>query len=107
MLLAYSIIEVQQLGTFIIILKIKNLIHTLKYLLSFPILPKNSDEQQQDEPLFVYSYQTQQYLRRRVWRTLKALAQSRGADYINMATAVLLEYSDTDTPPAIRSSFDK
>lgn len=66
-----------------------------------------SDEQQQDEPSFVYSYQTQQYLRRRVWRTLKALAQSRGADYINMATAVLLEYSDTHTPPAIRSSFDK
>ena len=66
-----------------------------------------SDEQQQDEPLFVYSYQTQQYLRRRVWRTLKALAQSKGADYIKMATAVLLEYSDTDTPPAIRSSFDK
>ncbi|BAZ08706.1 WGR domain-containing protein [Calothrix sp. NIES-4071] len=66
-----------------------------------------NDELQQDEPSFVYSYQTQQYLRRRVWRTLKVLGEIGGADYIKMATAVLLEYSDTDTPPVRRSSFNK
>ncbi|BAZ08704.1 WGR domain-containing protein [Calothrix sp. NIES-4071] len=66
-----------------------------------------NDEQQQDEPILVYSYQTQQYLRRRVWRTLKTLGETGGADYIKMATAVLLEYSDSDEPPVIRSSFDK
>ncbi|MBW4507288.1 MAG: hypothetical protein KME64_12345 [Scytonematopsis contorta HA4267-MV1] len=65
------------------------------------------DEQQQDEPIFVYSYQTQHYLRRRVWRTLKALAETGDANYIKMATAVLLEYSDTDAPPVRRSIFDK
>lgn len=74
-----------------------------------PIVTKQRvyNDEQQDQPILVYSNQTQQYLRRRVWRTLKALAETRGADYIKMATAVLLEYSDTDAPPVRRSKFDK
>lgn len=65
------------------------------------------NDEQQDQPILVYSNQTQQYLRRRVWRTLKTLAETRGADYIKMATAVLLEYSDTDVPPVRRSHRNK
>ncbi|MBW4598781.1 MAG: HEAT repeat domain-containing protein [Calothrix sp. FI2-JRJ7] len=66
-----------------------------------------SDEQEQDEPSFVYSYQTQQYLRRRVWRTLRKLGEAGDSDYIKMAVAILLEYFDGNTPPIRRSTFDK
>ncbi|RUT04978.1 hypothetical protein DSM106972_037990 [Dulcicalothrix desertica PCC 7102] len=66
-----------------------------------------SHEQEQDEPSFVYSYQTQQYLRRRVWRTLRKLGEVGDSDYIKMAVAILLEYFDGNTPPIRRSTFDK
>jgi predicted DNA-binding WGR domain protein len=45
----------------------------------------------------VYRKPTREYLQRRAWRTLKTLAQDGQANtYIQMATAVLLEYSDAD-----------
>lgn len=66
-----------------------------------------SDDQEQDEPSFVYSYQTQQYLRRRVWHTLRKLGEVGDSDYIKMVAAILLEYFDGNTPPIRRSTFDK
>jgi predicted DNA-binding WGR domain protein len=46
----------------------------------------------------VYRKPTREYLQRRAWRTLRTLAQDGQASmYIQMATAVLLEYSDADT----------
>ncbi|MEM8778167.1 MAG: WGR domain-containing protein, partial [Cyanobacteria bacterium P01_G01_bin.49] len=43
-----------------------------------------------------YSVQTREYLRRRVWRTLKTLGEEEEFDYINLATEILLQYSDND-----------
>ena len=43
-----------------------------------------------------YSIQTRDYLRRRVWRTLKTLGEEGEASYVNLATETLLQYSDRD-----------
>jgi predicted DNA-binding WGR domain protein len=43
-----------------------------------------------------YSNQTQAYLQRRIWRTLKTLGEDGASEYVNMAASVLLQYSDTD-----------
>ena len=43
-----------------------------------------------------YSEQTREYLRRRVWRTLKTLGEETEPDYVKLATEVLLQYSDAD-----------
>jgi predicted DNA-binding WGR domain protein len=45
---------------------------------------------------YVYSRKTREYLRRRVWRTLKHLAEEEGSEYIKLATEILLHYSDDD-----------
>lgn len=43
-----------------------------------------------------YSKQTREYLKRRVWRTLKTLGEEGEANYVNLATEILLQYSDRD-----------
>ena len=43
-----------------------------------------------------YSVQTREYLRRRVWRTLKTLGEESDPNYVNLATGILLQYSDAD-----------
>ena len=43
-----------------------------------------------------YGRATREYLRRRVWRTLRRLGQENRADYTVLATAVLLCFSDDD-----------
>jgi predicted DNA-binding WGR domain protein len=42
---------------------------------------------------------TREYVRRRVWRTLKQLGEEADADYVNMAVSILLQYSDADVQP--------
>ncbi|MFL9452581.1 MULTISPECIES: HEAT repeat domain-containing protein [Nostocales] len=66
-----------------------------------------TEELQHPEPILAYSNQTQEYLRRRVWRTLKKLGEQGDRDYTKMATAILIQYSDADEPPLRRSKFDK
>jgi hypothetical protein len=65
------------------------------------------DELKKPQPIVAYSYQTQQYLRRRVWRTLKRLGENTDANYIKMAVAILLEYSDNDDGVVTLSRFSK
>lgn len=53
---------------------------------------------------YAYGGNTRQYLRKRVWRTLRRLAELDEAnDYVKMAVGVLLPFSDTDAQ-AIRQS---
>jgi predicted DNA-binding WGR domain protein len=52
-----------------------------------------------------YSEQTREYLRRRVWRTLKQLGEEGDSDYVNMAVSILLQYSDADAQGVRQSSF--
>ena len=65
------------------------------------------DELKKPYPIVAYSYQTQQYLRRRVWRSLKRLGETGDANYITMAVAILLEYSDRDNGVVVRSQFSQ
>ena len=46
-----------------------------------------------------YSTKTRTYLRRRVWRTLKQLGETNRSVYTQLATNVLLQYSDRDAVP--------
>lgn len=52
-----------------------------------------------------YSKQTREYLRRRVWRTLKQLGEENDSNYINMAVGILLQYSDDDAVEVKNTSF--
>ncbi|MDY6783334.1 MAG: WGR domain-containing protein [Cyanobacteriota bacterium] len=52
-----------------------------------------------------YSYQTRRYLRRRVWRTLRKLGEEGDSNYINLAVAVLLNYSDEDAQKTKKTTF--
>jgi predicted DNA-binding WGR domain protein len=54
-----------------------------------------------------YSNQTRNYLRRRIWRTLKGLAKERDPQFINLASQILLQYSDADAQPARQSTFTR
>ncbi len=54
-----------------------------------------------------YSQQTREYLRRRVWRTLKQLGEEGDANYINLAVGVLLQYVDADAVPVRQTSYFK
>ncbi|MET0406193.1 MAG: HEAT repeat domain-containing protein, partial [Cystobacter sp.] len=40
--------------------------------------------------------ETRQYLRRRVWRTLRELGEAQSPEYVRMAVGVLLPFQDTD-----------
>ncbi|WP_424101185.1 WGR domain-containing protein [Moorena producens] len=52
-----------------------------------------------------YSNVTRDYLRRRVWRTLRKLGEECDWNYINLALEVLLQYSDSDGVPARTSTL--
>ena len=54
-----------------------------------------------------YSEQTREYLRRRVWRTLKTLGEENEASYVNLATETLLQYSDADAENIKFSTYRK
>jgi len=49
---------------------------------------------------------TKAYLRRRVWRTLDRLGQAEDADYVKMATGVLLSFSDDDARRRSDTRYD-
>ncbi|MBD1925533.1 hypothetical protein H6F74_04425 [Trichocoleus sp. FACHB-90] len=54
-----------------------------------------------------YSEQTREYLRRRVWRTLKTLGEEGDSNYVNLAVSILLQYSDDDAQEIKQSSFTR
>ncbi len=60
---------------------------------------KNGIQQELKSPesRLAYSSNTREYLLRRVWRTLKYLGEKGDAEYVKMAIAVLLQYSDQDS----------
>ncbi|XXF77153.1 hypothetical protein P2318_29480 [Myxococcaceae bacterium GXIMD 01537] len=51
-----------------------------------------------------YSRPTREYLRRRVWRTLRRMGQREESEFVRMAVGVLLAFSDADT--VARTSYD-
>ncbi|WP_310481347.1 WGR domain-containing protein [Chamaesiphon sp. VAR_48_metabat_403] len=46
-----------------------------------------------------YSGKTRNYLRRRVWRSLGVLGEENRTEYAQLATGILLQYSDNDAVP--------
>lgn len=54
-----------------------------------------SDIKKPDSPV-AYGEKTRNYLRKRVWRTLRRLGELNQSDYIKMAVGVLLPFSDAD-----------
>ena len=65
---------------------------------------KAGGELKKDEAKYAYGENTRRYLRKRVWRTLRRLAELGDAnDYVKMAVGVLLPFSDADAQ-AVRNS---
>ncbi len=62
-------------------------------------------EQQNPHTCLAYSYSTRDYLRRRVWRTLRKLGEQGDLNYIDLAVGVLLAYTDADAQPVRKSAF--
>lgn len=62
-------------------------------------------EMQRPDARLAYSKQTREYLRRRVWRTLKQLGEQGDPEYVKMAVDFLLQYSDQDAKPVKESIF--
>ncbi|NJL63558.1 MAG: hypothetical protein HC903_19145 [Methylacidiphilales bacterium] len=52
-----------------------------------------------------YSEKTKSYLQRRIWRSLKTLADLEREEYVQLATSVLLEYNDTDAEAPRNGKF--
>ncbi|MGD2183061.1 HEAT repeat domain-containing protein [Lusitaniella coriacea] len=52
-----------------------------------------------------YGGRTREYLRRRVWRTLRTLAEDGDALYLDFAVAILLQYSDADAEEPRTSTY--
>jgi predicted DNA-binding WGR domain protein len=66
---------------------------------------KAGEELQKDDAKYAYGENTRRYLRKRVWRTLRRLAELGEAnDYVKMAVGVLLPFSDSDAQ-AVRNSI--
>ncbi len=49
---------------------------------------------------------TRNYLRRRVWRTLRQLGRDESPDFVRMATGVLLPYKDTDRQRPVERHYE-
>lgn len=64
-------------------------------------------ELQNPESKKAYSNQTREYLRRRMWRTLKQLGEEGDPDYIKLAVEILLQYSDRDAEEVRESTFTR
>ncbi len=56
-------------------------------------------EMNRPDSRLAYSSKTRNYLRRRVWRSLRALGEENRAEYARLATEILLQYSDNDAVP--------
>ncbi len=54
-----------------------------------------------------YSHQTRQYLRRRVWRTLRHLGELESAHYVEMASQILLSINDSDAQAPVSNSVGR
>jgi predicted DNA-binding WGR domain protein len=52
-----------------------------------------------DDSRLAYGNATRHYLRRRIWRSLKTLGESGRSTYAQLATAILLQYSDENAHP--------
>ncbi len=52
-----------------------------------------------------YSNKTQNYLRRRVWRSLRTLGESNRAEYTQLAVGILLQYRDLDIQPTREATY--
>jgi predicted DNA-binding WGR domain protein len=52
-----------------------------------------------DDSRLAYGAATRDYLRRRIWRSLKTLGGSGRSTYVQIATAILLQYSDANAMP--------
>jgi hypothetical protein len=52
-----------------------------------------------------YTRDTREYLRRRVWRTLRRLGELESPDFVKMAVGVLLAFSDADACPVHTSGY--
>lgn len=56
-------------------------------------------------PKSVYSAPTREYLRRRVWRTLRRLGEAADSDFVPLAVGTLLAFTDADAEP-VRPGYD-
>ncbi|MBD2578220.1 WGR domain-containing protein [Oscillatoria sp. FACHB-1406] len=54
-----------------------------------------------------YSYATRRYFRKRVWRTLRKLGQEGDAMYVQFASKILLQYSDSDAQNPKQTTFSR
>jgi predicted DNA-binding WGR domain protein len=52
-----------------------------------------------------YSNKTRDYLRRRVWRSLKTLGELDRSEYVQLAVGILLQYDDTDATPTREATY--
>ncbi|MBD1931929.1 MULTISPECIES: HEAT repeat domain-containing protein [Cyanophyceae] len=68
---------------------------------------RHTEELKSPQSNKAYSQQTREYLRRRVWRTLKTLGEESDSNYINLAVNILLQYSDDDDQPTKQSTFSR
>ncbi|MBC7880913.1 MAG: WGR domain-containing protein [Anaerolineae bacterium] len=56
---------------------------------------------------FAYSTKTRDYLRKRVWRTLRRLGQLESSEYLTLATGILLTYSDDDAQEPREAKYSR
>ncbi|WP_019498911.1 WGR domain-containing protein [Pseudanabaena sp. PCC 6802] len=64
-----------------------------------------TQELQSSNARVAYSDKTRDYLRQRVWRTLRKLGEAGDPAYTRMAAGVLLAFSDADAQPVRQSIF--
>lgn len=66
---------------------------------SYPDNPEYAEMLRPDSGKLAYSEATKNYLQQRIWRYLKTLGDLAQSEYVQMATALLLQYSDLDAEP--------
>ncbi len=64
-----------------------------------------TEEYQKPNPRVAYSQATRNYLRQRVWRTLRKLGKAGDLGYVDLARGVLLAYSDADAQPIKHTAY--
>jgi hypothetical protein len=80
---------------------------------AFAILAKRFEQApvESDQPEVpmtpIYTPKTRIYLRRRVWRSLRKLGELGDANYIKLATSILLQYSDADAEQMRQAAYYK
>ncbi len=65
------------------------------------------DEMKSPNARLGYSKETREYLKKRVWRTLKQLGEDGNIEYVDMAVEILLQYDDNNAAPVKQSSFNR